>query len=83
MGELVRCSYSSHTYVGLLYMDLSLRVRARSRRGGFAQVMGTAQSSTQVYSYLIVDIYDGIITGAGHGSVCVGVGVYVSHEPDY
>ena len=59
-------------------MDLSLRVRARSRRGGFAQVMGTAQSSTQVYSYLIVDIYDGIITGAGHGSVCVGVGVYVS-----
>ena len=56
-------------------MDLSLRVRARSRRGGFAQVMGTAQSSTQVYSYLIVDIYDGIITGAGHGSVCVGVGV--------
>ena len=33
--------------------------------------------TTAFISYLIVDIYDGIITGAGHGSVCVGVGVGV------
>ena len=58
-------------------MDLSLRVCAQNRLGEFVQTMSTAQPSTQVYSYLIVDIYDGIITGAGHGSVCVGVGVYV------